>query len=199
MVFQISGLGFLGMDLGSNGVSNFAHMPASLQPYNNHLMSSLPLQSYLPPTPLENFSNPNIVSSHPIPQSSYFPTPSSASYPVQLQGTGVLPSSAAKVALYTADQNTLDVVGVQVPSLALPVENTQSSSDPSAAITLYRQYYTDVLAYFKNLLNHMERESSSSNSQKRKHTIGSAKVNYWYSLMILVFTCFDSSSNFFAF
>ena len=171
------------MDKSSSGVlPNFGPigMPTPPQTYNNHLMPNLavPLRSYLPLRPLGIVSNPSIPSSQPVPQPSCFPSVPTPSYPLQLQGSGVFPYPTVKPTIQPVDPSALSVVGAQAPSIAFPTGISQQPLDPSAAITMYRRYYTDVLAYFKNLLDNMDHESKSTDTKVQSATTRSAKVSF---------------------
>ncbi|VDM18410.1 unnamed protein product [Hydatigera taeniaeformis] len=61
--------------------------------------------------------------------------------------------------------NAVNTAGVLPPPSTLKVESKQLAVDPTSAIGVYRKYYTDVLGYFKTLLDNLENVNSSTNNR----------------------------------
>lgn len=151
---------------------------ASSQPYTQPLISTfaLPIHSYLPVKPLDVASNSNVAPSPSISRLNFLSPSTPAFNPTQLQGTQTFPNSSVASTGRQLHANTVNAIGVLSPPATLATENKHPLIGSSSVIGVYRKYYTDVLGYFKTLIDNLENVNSSTTNRTQSAITNNAQV-----------------------
>ncbi|EUB62514.1 hypothetical protein EGR_02646 [Echinococcus granulosus] len=87
------------------------------------------------------------------------------SFALPLPGTQAFANPSVSSTGRQMHPNTRNATGMLSPPSTLPIENKQPGIDSSSAIGVYKKYYTDVLGYFKTLLDNLENVNASTTNR----------------------------------